>query len=123
VWVGLFAALRVSREQQLGRERSEDAFRRVEAAIRTERSYSIKCRPAPLGRSSAFPRVWGQRWTKGTIDSKGLHAALDELRAIRRQVFILYTWERMAPMQIVDYFAQDFFLLAALRRRPMSNRR
>jgi hypothetical protein len=38
VWVGLFAAFRVSCEQQLGRERSEDAFRRVEAAVRTERA-------------------------------------------------------------------------------------
>lgn len=50
---------------------------------------------------------------KGTIDSKRLYAALDELRPIRRQVFILYIWERMAPMQIVDYFAQEGLALSA----------
>ena len=39
------------------------------------------------------------------IDAKTLYAALDDLRPIRRQVFILWTWEAMSASDIVHWFA------------------
>ena len=51
--------------------------------------------------------------TRKVIDPKVLSAALDELRPLCRQVFTLYTWGRMMPMQIVEYLAKDGVAVSA----------
>jgi hypothetical protein len=50
---------------------------------------------------------------KKMIDLKVLTAALDELRPVCKQIFALYTWEQMIPMQIVDCLAQEGVALTA----------